>query len=172
MSEQNEITFGEHVAILAKPGHVIVNEITAEGCHLTHMALGVAGEAGELVDAIKKASIYNKPLDRDNVVEELGDLWFYMNGIMNELDIDLEEVEKFNRTKLAARYPKGYSDKAAQERADKVEIGVYMLAESEEAAQEGRFIWGPHPSMEACDAAESAYTARTGKTPVRLHSIM
>lgn len=38
------------------------------------MATGVSGEAGELLDAVKKSVVYKKPLDRENVVEELGDL--------------------------------------------------------------------------------------------------
>lgn len=86
-----------------------------------HAALGVAGEAGELADAIKKHVVYGKPLDRTNVVEELGDLRFYMQQIMNMHGITDEEVLQFNATKLSNRYPKGsYSNEDAIARADKV----------------------------------------------------
>lgn len=88
--------------------------------HLAHMALGVSGEAGELVDALKKHTIYGKKLDRENVVEELGDLRFYMQGIMNSLEITEEEVIEHNIKKLSKRYAKGsYSNEQAQQRADK-----------------------------------------------------
>jgi NTP pyrophosphatase (non-canonical NTP hydrolase) len=85
-----------------------------------HAAMLVAGEAGELVDAIKKEIIYNKPLDRDNLVEELGDLRFGIQAVMNLYGISEQEVLQTNADKLAVRY-KGltYSDKAAQDRADK-----------------------------------------------------
>jgi len=87
---------------------------------LNHAALGVAGEAGEMVDAIKKHMIYGKSLDRENVIEELGDLRFYMQAVQNVLGITESEVLQANTNKLAKRY-RGlkYSDKAAIDRADK-----------------------------------------------------
>ena len=51
------------------------------------MVVGVSGEAGELLDAVKKAVIYRKPLDLENVIEELGDLEFYMEGLRQGLEI-------------------------------------------------------------------------------------
>ena len=85
-----------------------------------HAALGVAGEAGELADAIKKHCVYGKPLDRENIIEELGDLRFYMQAVQNLYDISEGEILQHNCNKLAKRY-KGlkYSDKAAIDRADK-----------------------------------------------------
>lgn len=86
-----------------------------------HAALGVAGEAGELADAIKKHVVYGKPLERENVVEELGDLRFYMQQIMNMHGISEEEVLQGNANKLSKRYPAGqYSDTAAVARLDKL----------------------------------------------------
>ena len=46
--------------------------------HTLHAVSGVAGECGELLDLTKKVWIYNKPLDRDKVIEECGDVLFYM----------------------------------------------------------------------------------------------
>lgn len=87
-----------------------------------HAALGVAGEAGELADAIKKHVVYGKPLNRNNVVEELGDLRFYMQQIMNMHGITEEEILQANANKLSKRYPAGqYSDVAAIARLDKME---------------------------------------------------
>jgi len=108
---------------LAKDGAVIAQQMTGYDAHLLHMAVGISGEAGELLDAIKKAVIYQKPLDRVNVVEELGDLEFYMEGLRQGLNITREQCLAANIGKLEgnknARYKDGYSDKAAQERADK-----------------------------------------------------
>ena len=110
---------GSLVLALAKPGAVIAAELDAEDCHALHMAIGISGESGELLDAVKKAVIYRKPLDRANVVEELGDLEFYMEGLRQGLDITREEVLAANITKLRKRYGERYSDSAAQTRADK-----------------------------------------------------
>jgi len=114
------VTHPELVAALAKPGADIVATLTAEDAHSLHMAVGIAGEAGELLDAVKKAAIYRKPIDRENVVEELGDLEFYMEGLRQGLGITRQEVLDHNIAKLSKRYSSGtYSDKHAQERADK-----------------------------------------------------
>ncbi len=87
---------------------------------LNHAAMGVAGEAGELIDAIKKHLVYGKPLDRANIIEELGDLRFYIQAMQNVLGITESEVLQANADKLSKRY-RGlkYSDKAAIDRADK-----------------------------------------------------
>lgn len=114
--------YSEFVSCLAKPGEAIVNEMTPQQADLLHMAVGVAGEGGELLDAVKKHVIYQKPIDRENVVEELGDLTFYMQGIMNSLGVTWEEVFAHNRAKLAMRYANlRYSNDAAIARADKGE---------------------------------------------------
>lgn len=110
----------EMVAALAKPGADIVATLDADKAHALHMAVGIAGESGELLDAIKKHVVYNKPLDRANVVEELGDLEFYMEGLRQGLGITRGEVLAHNIAKLSKRYEAGkYSDQAAQQRADK-----------------------------------------------------
>ena len=84
------------------------------------MAMGVSGESGELLDAIKKATIYRKPIDMDNVIEELGDLEFYMEGLRQGLGITREQTLEANIKKLSVRYASlSYSDQQAQDRADK-----------------------------------------------------
>lgn len=85
-----------------------------------HAALGVAGEAGELADAIKKEVIYGKDHDRANLVEELGDLRFYIQAVMNLNGITEQEVLQQNANKLCTRYKQlRYSDEDAIGRADK-----------------------------------------------------
>jgi NTP pyrophosphatase (non-canonical NTP hydrolase) len=122
MENTNEHFYARMVAGLAKPGAEIVATLTAEDAHQLHMAVGIAGEAGELLDAVKKAAIYRKPIDRANVVEELGDLEFYMEGLRQGLGITREEVLAGNISKLSKRYATlTYSDSAAQQRADKAE---------------------------------------------------
>jgi len=115
------INYGEMVAALVKSGEAIRASLTAEDADLLHVAVGVAGEAGELLDAVKKAVIYRKPIDRANVVEELGDLEFYMERIRQILNITRDETIDGNIAKLSVRYAGlKYSDTSAQERADKV----------------------------------------------------
>lgn len=108
------------VAALIKPGQNIINELTPEKANLWHMASCIPGEAGELFDAVKRHAIYGKEIDRENVVEELGDLEFYMEGLRAQLGITREETVAHNINKLSARYQSlSYSNEAAIARADK-----------------------------------------------------
>lgn len=110
----------EMVKALVKPGEDILSQLTPEKVDAWHAATGVVGEAGELIDAVKKYAVYNKDIDRANVVEELGDLEFYMEQTRQNLQITRDETLQANMDKLAKRYEGfKYTDKAAQDRADK-----------------------------------------------------
>jgi len=115
-----EISHKNMVSVLTKPGYEIKTQLTAKDCHHIHMAMGIAGEAGELLDAVKKNTMYRKPLDLTNIIEELGDIEFYMEGLRASLGISRQEVLEANIVKLNKRYTAGYSDVAAIIRADKI----------------------------------------------------
>ncbi len=109
------------VTALAKEGQDILDSLTPLDCHLWHMSSALTGEAGELNDAIKKAVIYRKEIDLVNVVEELGDIEFYLEGLRQGLNITREQCLEANIKKLTKRYGEKYSNEAAQERKDKSE---------------------------------------------------
>jgi NTP pyrophosphatase (non-canonical NTP hydrolase) len=125
------IPYSVFVGQLFKSGIDISNDMTPLRAELVHAVMGISGEAGELLDAIKKYCIYNKELDRKNVIEELGDLRFYMVALQNLLNISDSEVIMANVGKLGKRYAKGYSDKQAQDRADKILDSIPELPEGE-----------------------------------------
>lgn len=97
----------------------IVSRMTPRRANLMHMTIGIQGEVGELADAIKKNVIYNQDLDITNIKEELGDIMFYVQGIISVLELDLGDILRDNMSKLNRRYPKGYSDYCASIRLDK-----------------------------------------------------
>ena len=114
------VSHTEMVKTLVKAPSLIKHTLNNEKIDLVHAVLGISGEAGELLDAIKKHAIYDKALDRENVVEELGDLEFYMEQLRQRLDITRDETLEANIAKLSKRYEGlRYSDKAAHDRADK-----------------------------------------------------
>ena len=113
-------TYSEMVEALSKPGGHIIMEMTPKKAHCWHMATGISGESGELLDAIKKWVLYRKPLDVQNVIEELGDIEFYLEGLRNSLGLTRHNILKANMEKLLVRYSDGeYSDYAAINRKDK-----------------------------------------------------
>lgn len=86
---------------------------------LMHAAVGMSGEAGEVLDAVKKHWVYGKELDRENLIEELGDSLFYITAMCNLIGVRLADCIAANMDKLNLRYPQGYTDAAAIARADK-----------------------------------------------------
>lgn len=99
----------------------LLKQMATKEDDLMHAAIGISGEAGELLDAVKKTWVYGKPLDLANVKEEIGDILFYVTAMMNLLGLDENEIVYENVQKLEARYPGlTYSNEAAIARADKV----------------------------------------------------
>lgn len=86
---------------------------------MVHAAMGAASEAGELISPVKAHWIYGRELDKENILEESGDALFYIQALLAELGWSLEDAMLYNIQKLARRYPSGYSDQSANERADK-----------------------------------------------------
>lgn len=114
------ITHSELVTNLMKPGKQIQDEMTPHKASLAHMALGLLSDAGEAADVIKKHVFYGQPLNHDHLVEELGDVLFFFEGILQLTGHDWESVRRANITKLLKRYQGGkFSNQDAQLRADK-----------------------------------------------------
>jgi NTP pyrophosphatase (non-canonical NTP hydrolase) len=86
---------------------------------LIHAALGVTSDAGELATQIKAHVIYGKPLDKVNVVEECGDVLWFVCRMLDAVGVSLNDCAAHNIGKLQKRYPDRYTDQAALERADK-----------------------------------------------------
>jgi NTP pyrophosphatase (non-canonical NTP hydrolase) len=87
---------------------------------LMHAALGIAGESGEFADSLKKHLVYGKNLDIQNLIEELGDILWYIVVAADALGTTLSGLMETNRQKLERRFPKGqFSPEQALARADK-----------------------------------------------------
>lgn len=104
-------------ALKKNPGDIILNERKRD---LLHMALGLAGETGELVDAIKKHTIYDQDLSMLHIIEELGDIEFYLEGFRQALGVCRYDSLAANIEKLSQRYPDGtFTREHAAARLDK-----------------------------------------------------
>jgi NTP pyrophosphatase (non-canonical NTP hydrolase) len=90
--------------------------VTPEMTRLLHGVIGISTESGELLDAVKKHVYYGKPLDKVNIMEEVGDCMWYLALILREIDYSFEEVADINIKKLRARYGDKFSEYDAQNR--------------------------------------------------------
>jgi NTP pyrophosphatase (non-canonical NTP hydrolase) len=94
-------------------------EFTPAQGDLAHMSMGILGEAAEVMAVIQDHIEKEEPLDVDNLIEELGDIEFYLEGLRQAIGVSRQEILDTNIVKLRKRYESGYSDQAAQNRADK-----------------------------------------------------
>lgn len=82
-------------------------------------ALGLAGEAGEVVELIKKWAFHNHPYPEEKIIKELGDTLWYVAGLCTTLGLSMTDVMQINIDKLKERYPNGFSYNDSINRKDK-----------------------------------------------------
>ena len=61
---------------------------------MSHSCMGLITEIGEVVTELKRMAIYSKPLDeqrKTHILEEIGDVMWYVAIMWNVLDANLEE---------------------------------------------------------------------------------
>lgn len=71
-----------------------------------HWALGLGEEAGEVLGVIKHRH-YGGEFSVTDLVEELGDTLWHIAAMCTAFGIKMDDVAKFNLTKLSHRYPTG-----------------------------------------------------------------
>ena len=78
---------------------------------ILYPALGMAGEAGEVANKVKKIirdGTENLPEDwKDQLASEIGDVLWYCAALSNDIGIPLALIAAQNRDKLLARKQKG-----------------------------------------------------------------
>ena len=84
-------------------------DLYSDQARLAIAGLGLAGEAGEVVDYLKKVVGHGHKLDKDKLVKELGDVLWYVAEICSAINADMSDVAQQNMDKLKARYPDGFS---------------------------------------------------------------
>lgn len=87
---------------------------------MANAALGLAGEAGEVADEVKKCLYQGREWDPEKIIEELGDVLWYVALTADMLDVPLDFVMEYNLDKLQKRYPDGFPFpfEASEKRAD------------------------------------------------------
>lgn len=66
-------------------------------------ALGLCGEAGEVAEQVKKHFFHGHELDKRHMIEELGDVAWYLAVLCDAIGSDLDTVMEENLKKLEQR---------------------------------------------------------------------
>ena len=83
---------------------------------LINSVMGLCGESGEAIDIVKKHLAQGHELDREHLIDELGDIAWYLAETAQVLGVTLEEVLERNINKLKKRYPEGFETQKSLER--------------------------------------------------------
>ena len=81
-------------------------------------ALGLAGEAGEFANLVKKMTAHGHPFDPDSLKDELGDVLWYLAEAATAVGLNLQDIASHNVDKLIKRYPEGFSEENSINRPD------------------------------------------------------
>lgn len=89
---------------------------------VTHHVLGLCTEAGELLDHVKRGIFYGKEADELRVLEEIGDLNWYMYLLLDAInestgkEYTMADIREMNIEKLKKRYPEKFDGVSAVNR--------------------------------------------------------
>lgn len=97
------------------PSFEVLNE------RLLHGAIGCCTESGELLDVIKKSLFYKRGLNTSHLMEEMGDIFWYLGLMCDELGIAFERIMDMNIKKLKEQYPEQFTEQDEQNRDYKAE---------------------------------------------------
>jgi NTP pyrophosphatase (non-canonical NTP hydrolase) len=102
------MTFDEYQKIALTTAHQTYTDPTLQN---SIWAMGIVGEAGEVIEKWKKIIAYKDGKiahqDTEELKKELGDVIWYIAVLADSLGLSLDEVMSLNVTKLASRKSRG-----------------------------------------------------------------
>lgn len=83
--------------------------IYAETYKIMYPTLGLAGEAGEVADKVKKIIRDGLSLvdEKEGIAKELGDVLWYIAAVARDIGYSLDDIAKMNIDKLEGRKERG-----------------------------------------------------------------
>lgn len=95
-----------------------LNYALSDNDQLLNCVMGISGESVELLEIMKKYFLQGHDFDKAKVIEELGDIFFYIAGVCTSMGITLEDVASKNIEKLLVRYPDKFTSEDSIRRVD------------------------------------------------------
>ena len=83
---------------------------------LHEAAIGIGEEAGEVQGVLKKYLFHSHELDKTKLMEEIGDLFWYLFQVCRVLKISIYDIMDLNIKKLRDRYPDGFDPMKSKNR--------------------------------------------------------
>lgn len=108
------MTFNEYQGLAMRTSN---KDLTPEQ-HTFNAMLGLAGEAGECCDLVKKHYFQDGREIRDKLIDEISDCMWYIAEAASAIDVSMDDIAMHNVEKLRRRYPDGFSAERSLNRAE------------------------------------------------------
>lgn len=102
-------------------GTIWTSKIAPVDPSLAHALIGIANEGGELLGLLKKMMFKERHYTDAEIMDELGDVAYYMTRALAALGSSWSELFDANHEKLTKRYNGSYSATKAAAQADKAD---------------------------------------------------
>ena len=86
---------------------------------LLDASAGLAEEAAEVLGLVRKKVFQQREIDREKLIEEIGDTLWCLAVTADALGISLDDAAMANQSKLAKRHPDGFRDPAEWSRSQR-----------------------------------------------------
>lgn len=106
---------------IVKRTHSTFQGEVTPGTQVLIAALGLCGESGEFADLVKKHIEQGRELKADDLIKELGDVYYYLVLACMGLGVTKEQVVERLEKKLLVRYPEGFSAERSETRDETAE---------------------------------------------------
>ena len=156
------MTLAEYQALAQRTSHA-----GKRSDKLENACLGLAGECGEVCDIVKKALFQGHALDRAGLIEEAGDVLWYLAELAAGLGVSLEDMAVQNVMKLRRRYPNGFDAGRSRNRGTDGENGEgnegapSSVGTSPTASPQGEALQGKEPE----EAPKASWIATAERMP-------
>lgn len=105
-----------------------------------NFSLGLSGETGEVIDLIKKEFFQGHKRNNEKLKDEIGDVFWYLANLCNELGYDIETILDINIEKLNKRYPEGFKKEDSENRKNEEDKGYFFVLNGMEVDADGNSI--------------------------------
>ena len=114
----SDLLMNEYQKLAMRTDSFNYDESNPQSLRLLNGLMGLNGEAGEAIDIYKKAMFQGHDIDIEEIIEELGDVLWYIALSADAISVSLDEIARLNIAKLRKRYPEGFSTEDSIERRD------------------------------------------------------
>lgn len=113
--ENNYLSLSEYIELVKRSLNTDLNFRET----LMMLLFGINGETGELTDHFKKYFFHQHDCNIEYVSKEIGDIFWYVFSLCNQLKLNPEQIFYQNIKKLKERYPEGFDYNKSKNRKDK-----------------------------------------------------